>query len=124
MQESPGYIGSIVGLGIVPRLLVQDTLNDICPNWTSGHEEYLQQDIILQIETSLKTRGNPSTATPRLRSRLPASGAKRIAWKNRQRDIGGIRTSAASPACCTSGLLNRDATVFHILGTGLTYWHG
>jgi hypothetical protein len=41
--ESPGYIGSIVGLGIVPRLLlVQDTVNNICPNLTRGHEEYLQ----------------------------------------------------------------------------------
>jgi hypothetical protein len=85
-----------VGLGIAHRLLVQDTVNDICPNLTRGHEEYLQQDIILWIATSLKTRGNPSTATPRLRSRLPASGATRIAWKNRQRDIGGIRASAAS----------------------------
>jgi hypothetical protein len=31
-----------VGLGIVPRLLVQDTVNNICPNLTRGHEEYLQ----------------------------------------------------------------------------------
>jgi hypothetical protein len=47
-QESPGYIGSIMGLGNVPRLVVQDTVNNnICPNLTRGHEEYLQQDIIL-----------------------------------------------------------------------------
>jgi hypothetical protein len=43
LQEESPDIGSIVDVeNIAPRLPVQDTTNDTCPNLLRGHEEYRQ----------------------------------------------------------------------------------
>lgn len=126
MQESPD-VGDHTFLrvwDIASRLVTQDAVRTTCPNFPRGHVCVTYS----QISSSegcqaFRLVETPPTDAPRLRSRLCASGATRIAWNNRQHRIGGFQAPAASLSLHAWPSLTRDATVT-FLETGPYFCYG